>query len=116
MKKKWFEECPLCGSQLVNSKTSLDLHDGKVILNDVEVQYCSKCKEEFFTPGQMKKVDELTKGIQLPEVSFRRHLSESGRSLVLRIPVDLARALHLTKSSEVELRVKDPSEFVVEVV
>ncbi|MCK4327007.1 MAG: YgiT-type zinc finger protein [Candidatus Diapherotrites archaeon] len=116
MKKKWSEKCPVCNGELVSSKTTVDFYDGKVILRDVEVQYCPKCKQELFTPEQMKKVDKLMEGIHLQQVSLRRHLSESGRSLVLRIPADIARTLHLTKATEVELRVKDPKEFVVEVV
>ncbi len=115
-KKKWFERCPECNSGLVTTKTTLDLHGGKVILNDVEVQYCPKCKEELFTPEQMGKVDELSKGVRVSSLSLKRKLSESGRGLVLRIPSDIARAMHLTKNSEVEISIKEPKEMLVEVV
>lgn len=114
-KRKWYEKCPECNSDLITIKTTLDLYSGKVILNDVEVQYCPKCKEELFTPKQMKKIDELTKGIKLQELSLRRKLSESGRGLILRIPSDIARAMHLTKDSEVEIKVKDSKELLIEI-
>jgi YgiT-type zinc finger domain-containing protein len=117
MKKgKWEEKCPKCGGKLVTTRTVLDLYDGQVTLKGVEAQYCPKCKEELFTPRQMKEVDKLTEGVQLQQISLKRHVSRSGRSLVLRIPQDIARNLQMTKDTEVELRVKNKKEFVVEVV
>ncbi|MCD4740053.1 YgiT-type zinc finger protein [archaeon] len=115
-KEKWEEKCPICGGKLVTTRTVLDLYDGKVTLKGVKVQYCPKCKEELFTPEQMNKVDKLTEGIQLQQISLKRRVSKSGRSLVLRIPQDIARTLHMNKDTEVELRVKNKKEFVVEVV
>lgn len=77
--------------------------DGYVFV--VKGERCTACYEEVLYENETRRVIESAKGIGvwLEPLKLYRHLSKSGRGLVLRIPTDLEKQLNLTEKDEIAI-------------
>lgn len=80
-------KCPKCGDSVKKTKIDYDIDEEKIIVHDVPALKCSSC-------------DYIT-------------MSSDGKSLILRIPKDIATALNLSSKDEVEIWV-DGQRVIVE--
>lgn len=66
---------------------------------------CTNCNEEFPLEEETKRFIETAKKIgNWPEpLKLNRTLSKSGGGLILRIPLDLEKQMHLTESTEINI-------------
>lgn len=90
-------------------------HEEGLVLHNVKAMECPKCKEFVFTEEQMEEVEKKTKALAVHRFTFERKLTISGRSLVINIPEDLVKHLHLVKGALVKLVPLDDKRFLVEV-
>jgi hypothetical protein len=68
-----------------------------------------------FTEEQALNAEERTEDMKKSAFRFVRSVSRSARSLVIRIPADLARHLNLHENSTVEMLPLGKKRFMVEV-
>lgn len=103
--------CP-CGGKV-------DWKKDKVIVEGVEcgildVEYCAFCGEEYFPEETMEIVEKKLKAKGLWGVQPRKvNLWQSGKSVVLRIPKDMADELDLKPNEEVTIYVEGKKKIVV---
>ncbi len=79
-----------------------------------EAYVCGDCLESFFTPESSDAIDR--KAIELGTWGSERPstVTASGRSLVVRVPSDIARELKLEKGQRVFVRPRGRRRFEVE--
>ncbi|MDL5503937.1 MAG: hypothetical protein QSU88_12075, partial [Candidatus Methanoperedens sp.] len=68
-----------------------------------------------FTEEQALEMEQRTEDIKKYAFRFVRSVSKSARSLVIRIPSDLAKYLGLSENSKVEMIPIGKKRFVVEI-
>jgi hypothetical protein len=68
-----------------------------------------------FTEAQALDMEQRTEDIKQHSFRFVRSVSKSARSLVIRIPSDLAKHLGLSEDSKVEMIPMGKKRFVVEI-
>jgi len=103
-------KCPICSGVLTPKE-----HKYKIGAKDIGYQAfkCEKCGEELVYGEQASKVfNEVAE--YKKELHYKKKLSYSGNSLVLRIPNKLAKNLNMRKGSTVDI-VPGKKEFVVTV-
>lgn len=111
-KEKMSYPCPCSGRIKWKKK--------KVVLEGIncgvlDVEYCSKCGSEYFPEESMAVIEKKLKeaelwGMQRKEVSFWK----SGASVVLRIPIKIAKSLGLKAHTRGSIY-KEDNKLVVEV-
>lgn len=103
--------CP-CGGTIKWKKERVT-QDG-VDCGVLDVEYCEKCKEQYFPEESMRIVEEKLKhaglwGVQRKEVKFWK----SGTSLVIRLPTEFVKQLKLTAKKGFVYRERD-NKIVIE--
>src|SRR3989338_2743235 len=99
--KKINYPCP-CGGKVEWKKDSIIVEGVECGVLDVE--YCSKCGEEYFSEETMEIVEQKLKenglwGVQRKEATLWR----SGSSVLLRIPKDITQQLNLKPDEKVSI-------------
>lgn len=92
-------ECHLCGGKAELKSEELSLDEGRIILKDSPYYKCKKCKEEFATSEQMKKLSEQIN----TRFVFQRQIINAGRSLAVTIPADIAAFYNLKKGKKIKI-------------
>ncbi len=90
-----------------------EFEDG-IILENVRAMRCPN-GHVTFTEEQALLLEQRTEDIKKHAFRFIRSVSKSARSLVIRIPADLAKSLDISESSKVEMIPIDKKRFLVEV-
>ncbi|MFA4935966.1 MAG: AbrB/MazE/SpoVT family DNA-binding domain-containing protein [Candidatus Methanoperedens sp.] len=85
-----------------------------VILENVKAMRCPE-GHNTFTEAQAQDMERRTEDIKKHAFRFIRSVSKSARSLVIRIPSDLAKHLGLSEDSKVEMIPLGKKRFVVEI-
>ncbi len=104
--------CAMCNGRLVRRKAPFDFEDAD--FGEYTADVCARCGEAFFTPESSRAIDTKARELGLFGSGHSGKVSVSGRGLVLRIPVELARQLSLHKGQTVTLRLRGRHRFVVE--
>ena len=107
-------ECPVCDGELAPGKVRFEHlgHD----LGRFEAHICQKCGKTFFTERSSKQIERKAMQLGIWGLRQRTKVSYSGNSLVLRIPSKLAKALGITKGTDLELRPAGKGRILVQVV
>jgi len=79
---------------------------------DVRGSDCPKCGEAYLNGEDANRVSVFRK---IKDAILEGRVSKSGNSYVIRLPIDLVRALGLKKGEVVHLSVKNPHEIVINV-
>lgn len=108
------KKCPICdkGELVKANDIVLDI-SGYVFV--VEGERCTQCGEEIPYESETKKIISASRrlGVWPEPLKLERSLSQSGNGLVLRIPNDLEKQLHLKAGTKVEIT-KIGNKMVVE--
>jgi hypothetical protein len=107
-------KCGKCGSKM--DETVLEEYEFEegIVLENVKALKCQN-NHIVFTEEQALAMEKRTSEVKRRAFKFVRNVSKSGRSLVMRIPADLARHLGLRNDSIVELIPLNKKKFLVEV-
>ncbi len=90
-----------------------EFEDG-IVLENVKAMRCPK-GHVTFTEEQALLMETRTEDIRKHAFRFIRSISKSARSLVIRIPADLAKSLEISESSKVEMIPIGKKRFIVEI-
>lgn len=71
---------------------------------------CPKCKEAYLNPEDLYTVSEYRK---VKDALLEGRIAKSGNSYVVRLPIELVRALCLKMGGKVQIKVKGPHEVVL---
>ena len=113
MKKE--KTCPKCGKgKLVKADDIVSEIEGYIFMEKGE--RCNNCGEEFIPEHEGKKMIEIAKRLGLwgEPLKLYRKLSRSARGIILRIPTDIEKCLHLKGNENVALS-KVGNKIVVEI-
>ncbi len=84
-----------------------------IVLENVRAMQCPE-GHITFTEEQASDMERRSEDIKKHSFRFVRSVSKSARSLVIRIPADLAKHLDITENSKIELIPLDKKRFMVE--
>jgi len=73
-----------------------------IVLDNVRAMRCPQ-GHVTFTEEQALNMEQRTEDIKKHAFGFVRSVSKSARSLVIRIPADLAKHLDITENSKIEM-------------
>lgn len=75
---KLFEKCPHCGKKLVERKVEKLLRGGvHTATLCVKAEVCLHCGERLYTPGTVRKFEEVRKKLECGEVKKFQPLGKS---------------------------------------
>jgi len=108
-------KCPKCGKKIKATSIDYDIEEEKITVHDVPALSCESFRHITMNTEQAEhfyKILERLRGVPRG-FSLHRTLSSNGKSLILRIPKDIANALDLTHKDEVEIWI-DGKRVIVE--
>ena len=106
--------CGKCKQKMQEVEIELYEFEEGVILDKVKAMRCPE-GHITFTEAQAQDMEHRTEEIKKHAFRFVRSVSKSARSLVIRIPSDLAKHLGLSENSKVEMIPMGKKRFVVEI-
>ena len=98
-------KCPKCGKKMKATSIDYDIKEEKVTVHDVPALTCGSCGHITMNTEQAEHFYNILERLRgIPKgLSLQRTLSSDGKSLILRIPKDIANALDLTNNDVVEI-------------
>ncbi len=96
--------CPVCDKKTFVEVQDITLDiDGYIFI--LRGHRCESCKEEFPFEGETDRaiITARKLGVWPEPMKLYRHLSRSGGGLVLRVPSDLEKQLHLDESTQISI-------------
>ena len=108
-------KCPKCKKNMKKTKIDYDIDEEKITVHDVPALKCTSCDHISMSTEQAEHFYNILEKLQGSQktLSLHRTLSSDGKSLILRIPKDIAHALNLSSKDEVEIWV-DGQRVIVE--
>ena len=97
--------CVVCGGTAYHKKSKFQGFP-------IESYKCRKCGEEFFNPLQAEKILEMNKTMGK---IFEVVLGKIQSNLIVRIPVQVAETLDLTKGEKIKLEVENLNEICLKI-
>lgn len=85
-----------------------------IVLENVKAMRCPE-GHVTFTEEQALDMEQRSEDIKAHAFRFVRSVSKSARSLVIRIPADLAKHLDITENSNIEMIPLGKKKFMIEV-
>ena len=79
---------------------------------DVRGSECPKCGEAYLNGEDSQRLSEYRK---IKNAIMEGRIGKSGNSYVIRVPIDVIRALGLKKGESVKLMVKKPTEIIINI-
>lgn len=109
------KKCPKCGNNMKETVIDYDIEEEKITIHDVPALKCSGCEHITMDTKQAEHFYKILERLHGTTKAFSLHrtLSSDGKSLILRIPKDIVRALNLSSKDEVEIWV-DNQRVIVE--
>lgn len=83
-------------------------------LGEYPAEICDACGESFVTQESMRKIEARAKEAGIWGLAKKVSIAKSGNSLVVRIPAELARFLHLKGGEDALVRPEGREKIVVE--
>lgn len=106
-------ECPVCGKgKLRRGKIREEMFG--IDLGEYPAEVCDSCGESFVDQEVMRKIEARAKKMGLWGLAKKVSIARSGNSLVIRIPAELARFLHLKGGEDALVRPEGREKIVVE--
>jgi hypothetical protein len=112
MRRKGYP-CP-CGGKVTWQKKRIEIQG--IDCGILDVEYCNKCGSEYFPEEPMVIIEQKLRqagiwGIDRREITFWK----SGNTVVLRLPVNIARNLNLKAHTKILLYQEGKNKLVVEI-
>ncbi len=106
--------CGKCNQEMQEVELKeYEFEDG-IVLESVKAMRCP-LGHVTFTEEQADVLETRTEDIKMHAFRFIRSISKSARSMVIRIPADLAKHLEIDEKSKVEMIPLGKKRFLVEV-
>ncbi len=94
-------KCVFC--KVETKKQDVDYKEYGVSLGKFPAMVCPQCKESFFDAETAKKIQRRSKEKGLFGLSKKVKVGKIGDSLMIRIPKDIAKFVHLKEGKEVRI-------------
>ena len=78
---------------------------------DIDGWVCKRCGETYYNPEKAEKILLLNK---LKKIKYHLKLSQVKSNLIMRIPKELGEALNLRKGEEIELKLQNTNEIIIQ--
>jgi hypothetical protein len=107
-------KCPICEKgNLVNKMVPYSVYG--VELGKFPAEVCLSCNEQWFSEETAKKIEEIEKKKGLFGLQKQSKISYSGNSLIVRIPVEIAKFMDLKKETPVTIYPEGKDKLAIEV-
>jgi len=106
--------CGKCGQEMQEVELEQYEFEEGIVLENVRAMRCPD-GHVTFTEEQALDMERRSEDIKKHAFRFVRSVSKSARSLVIRIPADLAKHLDINEDSKIEMIPLGKKRFVVEV-
>ena len=105
--------CVNCDEEMhLTNLKNYEFEEGLVLKNVLSYK-CQKCREIFFTEEQAKNMEIMTNNVKEQSFGFERKIAISGKSLVMSIPIELAKHLSIKQGTEVKILPISKQGFIV---
>lgn len=84
-------------------------------LGEFPADICTKCGESFTSSETMQKIEDIAKKKGIWGLGRKTKITQTGNSLAVRIPKELADFLHLKKGKEAYIH-PDKDKIIIETV
>ncbi|MDP2750802.1 MAG: AbrB/MazE/SpoVT family DNA-binding domain-containing protein [Nanoarchaeota archaeon] len=105
-------KCPICENGILKKGTIKETMFG-VYLGEFPAEICSKCNESFTNSETMQKIEDAAKKKGIWGLGKKTKITQTGNSLAVRIPKELAEFLHLEKGKDAYIH-PDKDKLVIE--
>ena len=105
--------CGKCGQEMREVELEQYEFEEGIVLEKVRAMRCPN-GHITFTEQQASDMEQRSEDIKKNTFRFIRSVSKSARSLVIRIPADLAKHLDITENSKIEMIPLGKKKFMVE--
>jgi hypothetical protein len=105
--------CGKCGQEMREVELEQYEFEEGIVLEKVRAMRCPN-GHITFTEQQASDMEQRSEDIKKNTFRFVRSVSKSARSLVIRIPADLAKHLDITENSKIEMIPLGKKKFMVE--
>lgn len=105
--------CPVCRGELKVNKQPYAF--GGIKLGEFDAEKCSQCGEVFFTEEASDLIDRKAKELGLWGLGKASRIGQSGNTLIVRIPVKIARYMGIGQGDPVVVHPEGKDRLVVEV-
>ena len=106
--------CGKCRQEMQEVELEQYEFEEGIVLENVRAMRCPN-GHVTFTEEQASDMEQRSEDIKKHAFRFVRSVSKSARSLVIRIPADLAKHLDITENSKIEMIPLGKKRFMVEV-
>ncbi|MBI2628528.1 YgiT-type zinc finger protein [Candidatus Pacearchaeota archaeon] len=104
-------KCALCKGELKEKIIDYKVY-GKII-GKFKAKVCNSCGEQWFDEETSKKIEDAEKKEGVFGLSVETKIGYSGNSLIIRIPVELAKFMNLKRETRVLLYPEDKNKICV---
>ena len=108
--------CPVCGKgKLVSVEDIVSEVEGFIFIE--KGNRCTSCGEEFIPEEEGQKMIKIARKLKIwgEPLKLYRKLSRSARGIVLRIPADLEKNLHITGNETVLISKVGKKKILIEI-
>jgi len=106
--------CGKCNQEMEEVELKAYEFEDGIVLDNVKAMRCPS-GHITFTEEQADILEQRTEDIKTHAFRFIRSISKSARSLVIRIPADLAKHMDIDEKSKVEMIPIGKKRFLIEV-
>lgn len=106
--------CGKCRQEMQEVELEQYEFEEGIVLENVRAMRCP-LGHVTFTEEQAQEMEQRSEDIKKHAFRFVRSVSKSARSLVIRIPADLAKHLDINENSRVEMIPLGKKKFMIEV-
>ena len=92
-------KCPICRKGILKKGTIKETMFG-IYLGEFPAEICTACNESFTDSETMQKIENTAKKKGIWGLSRKTKITQTGNSLAVRIPKELAKHLNLKKGTE----------------
>lgn len=94
-------KCAICKAEM--KKENVEHKEFGVSLGKFKADACPKCGEKFYDSATVDKIQQASKRAGLFGLARRVKAAKIGNSIAIRIPKEIAEAVHLKPGTEVIL-------------
>ncbi len=105
------EKCALCNKNLKSKLVDYKVY-GKS-MGKFKTFVCGSCGEQWFDEETSRKIERAEQKAGIFGLSRETKISYSGNSLIIRIPKELAKFMHLKKETKVILYPEDENKLCI---
>ena len=105
--------CILCNGKLKDKTIDYEVYG--VSLGKFPAQVCEVCNEQWFDEKTSNEIEKAEKKANLFGLHKKSKISYSGNSLIIRIPIDIAKFMKLNKEKSIVIYPENKNKISIDI-